>query len=192
MTEDEEYARSELYGVLAMLFYGPPSQAVLDLIEGAAIEGEGVRADAWRGLQAVSSQTSAESARDEYEALFIGVGKPDVMLYGSYYLSGFLMEKPLAALRSDLARLGLERSEHLSESEDHFAALCDAMRLLHGNIATQKEFFANHIQTLGPPNVRRDRCPSLCQVLPRGGRPGARLRRRGDPGFRYDWQLMHD
>jgi TorA maturation chaperone TorD len=146
MTEDEEYARSELYGVLAMLFYGPPSQAVLDLIEGAAIEGEGVLADAWRGLQAVSSQTSAESARDEYEALFIGVGKPDVMLYGSYYLSGFLMEKPLAALRSDLARLGLERSEHLSESEDHFAALCDAMRLLHGNIATQKEFFASHIQ----------------------------------------------
>lgn len=146
MTEDEEYARSELYGVLAMLFYGPPSQAVLDLIEGAAIEGEGVLADAWRGLQAVSSQTSAESARDEYEALFIGLGKPDVMLYGSYYLSGFLMEKPLAALRSDLARLGLERSEHLSESEDHFAALCDAMRLLHGNIATQKEFFANHIQ----------------------------------------------
>ncbi len=146
MTEDEEYARSELYGVLSMLFYGPPSQAVLDLIEGAAIEGEGVLADAWRALQSVSSQTSAESAREEYEALFIGVGKPDVMLYGSYYLSGFLMEKPLAALRSDLARLGLERSEHLSESEDHFAALCDAMRLLHGNIATQQEFFSQHIQ----------------------------------------------
>lgn len=146
MTEDEEYARSELYGVLSMLFYGPPSQAVLDLIEGAAIEGEGVLAEAWRALQTASSQTSAERARDEYESLFIGVGKPDVMLYGSYYLSGFLMEKPLAALRSDLARLGLERSEHLSESEDHFAALCDAMRLLHGSIATQKEFFGAHIQ----------------------------------------------
>jgi len=146
MTEDEEYARSELYGVLSMLFYGPPSQAVLDLIEGAAIEGDGVLADAWRGLQTASSQTDAERARDEYEALFIGVGKAEIMLYGSYYLSGFLMEKPLVALRSDLARLGLERSEHLSESEDHFAALCDAMRLLHGSIATQKEFFAAHIQ----------------------------------------------
>ena len=146
MTEDEEYARSELYGVLSMLFYGPPSQAVLDLIEGAAIEGDGVLADAWRGLQAASSTTNAERAREEYESLFIGVGKPEVMLYGSYYLSGFLMEKPLAALREDLARLGLERSEHLSESEDHFAALCDAMRLLHGSIATQKEFFATHIQ----------------------------------------------
>ncbi len=146
MTDDEEYARSELYGVLSMLFYGPPSQAVLDLIEGAAIEGDGVLADGWRGLQAASSQTNAERAREEYESLFIGVGKPEVMLYGSYYLSGFLMEKPLAALREDLARLGLERSEHLSESEDHFAALCDAMRLLHGSIATQKEFFSAHIQ----------------------------------------------
>ncbi|WP_426342506.1 TorD/DmsD family molecular chaperone [Pseudoduganella sp. S-14] len=146
MTEDEEYARSELYGVLSMLFYGPPSQAVLDLIEGAAIEGDGVLADAWRGLQTASSTTDAERAREEYESLFIGVGKPEVMLYGSYYLSGFLMEKPLAALREDLARLGLERSEHLSESEDHIAALCDAMRLLHGSIATQKEFFARHIQ----------------------------------------------
>jgi TorA maturation chaperone TorD len=146
MTEDEEYARSELYGVLAMLFYGPPSQAVLDLIKDAAIDGEGTLADAWRNLQTASGQTSAERAREEYESLFIGVGKPDVMLYGSFYLSGFLMEKPLAALRSDLARLGLERSEHLSESEDHFAALCDAMRLLHGSIATQKEFFGTHIQ----------------------------------------------
>lgn len=99
MTDDEEYARSELYGVLSMLFYGPPSQAVLDLIEGAAIEGDGVLADGWRGLQAASSQTNAERAREEYESLFIGVGKPEVMLYGSYYLSGFLMEKPLAALR---------------------------------------------------------------------------------------------
>jgi len=146
MTEDEEYARSELYGVLSMLFYAPPSQPVLDLIEGAAIEGEGVLADAWRSLQAASSETDAERAQDEYESLFIGVGKAEIMLYGSYYLSGFLMEKPLAALRSDLARLGLERSEQLAESEDHFAALCDAMRLLHGNIATQKEFFATHIQ----------------------------------------------
>lgn len=146
MTEDEEYARSELYGVLSMLFYGPPSQAVLDLIEGAAIEGDGILADAWRGLQTASSQTDAGKAREEYESLFIGVGKPEIMLYGSYYLSGFLMEKPLAALREDLARLGLERSEHLSESEDHFAALCDAMRLLHGSIATQKEFFSAHIQ----------------------------------------------
>ena len=102
MTEDEEYARSELYGLLSMLFYGPPSQVVLDLIADAAIEGEGVLAEAWRFLQRASGKTDQDRAKDEYEALFIGVGKPDVMLYGSYYLSGFLMEKPLAALRADL------------------------------------------------------------------------------------------
>jgi len=146
MTEDEEFARAELYGFLSQLFYAPPSQQVLDLIADSDVEGEGVLANAWRSLQRASGKTDADRARDEYEALFIGVGKPDVMLYGSFYLSGFLMEKPLAELRSDLARLGLERVDEMPESEDHFAALCDAMRVLHGSIATQKEFFRAHIQ----------------------------------------------
>ena len=67
MTEDEEYARSELYGLLAMLFYGPPSQVVLDLISDAAIEGEGVLADAWRVLQRASGKTDQDRAKDEYD-----------------------------------------------------------------------------------------------------------------------------
>jgi TorA maturation chaperone TorD len=76
-----------------------------------------------------------------------------VMLYGSFYLSGFLMEKPLAALRTDLANLGLQREESIPESEDHIASLCEVMRYLiasddprHGNIAMQKQFFASHMQ----------------------------------------------
>ena len=99
------------------------------------------------------ADTDAERARDEYEALFIGTGKPEVMLYGSYYLSGFLMEKPLAALRTDLAALGLARDPAMPESEDHIAALCEVMRYLIASddirlagLATQKRFFGTHLQ----------------------------------------------
>jgi len=146
MTEDEEFARAELYGFLSQLFYAPPSQQVLDLISDSDVEGEGALAHAWRSLQRASGKTDADRVRDEYQALFAGAGKPDVMLYGSYYSPDFLTEKPLAALRSDLAKLGMERVDEMPESEDHFSALCDAMRMLHGNIATQKSFFGAHIQ----------------------------------------------
>jgi TorA maturation chaperone TorD len=151
----EESARGDLYGLLAMLFYAPPSQALLDTIARAPVDGygEGVLQDAWRALAGPCRQTDAEAAREEYEALFIGIGKPELMLYGSYYLSGFMMEKPLAALRADLAQLGLQRQPGVPESEDHIAALCEVMRFLiasdhplHATIAQQKQFFATHIQ----------------------------------------------
>jgi len=152
--QGEETARADLYGLLATLFCAPPSQALLDTIAGAQAQGEGVLERAWAVLVDACRQTQAEPVRDEYEHLFIGVGKPEVMLYGSYYLSGFLMEKPLAALRTDLAELGLERGESVAESEDHIATLCEVMRYLiasddveHVHIAAQKKFFAAHMQS---------------------------------------------
>jgi TorA maturation chaperone TorD len=149
----EETARADLYGLLASLFYAPASQQLLDTIGAAQTEGDGVLQLAWADLSSACKLAQAESVREEYEALFIGVGKPEVMLYGSFYLSGFLMEKPLAALRTDLANLGLQREESIPESEDHIAALCEVMRyliasedILHANIAAQIQFFANHMQ----------------------------------------------
>jgi TorA maturation chaperone TorD len=151
--QGEETARADLYGLLATLFYAPPSQALLDTIGSAQTQGEGVLELAWAELVAAARQAQAETVRDEYEQLFIGVGKPEVMLYGSYYLSGFLMEKPLVALRTDLAKLGLQRAGSVVESEDHIAALCEVMRYLiasddvtQGSLAMQKKFFADHIQ----------------------------------------------
>ncbi|MGH8770944.1 MAG: TorD/DmsD family molecular chaperone, partial [Burkholderiales bacterium] len=98
----------------------------------------------------------AESSRlrEEYDQLFIGVGKPDVMLYGSYYLSGFLMEKPLAKLREDLLKLGLSRRQSVGEPEDHISALSETMRLLvmgqghfpPASLETQKDFFHRHLE----------------------------------------------
>lgn len=149
----EETARADLYGLLATLFHAPPPQALLDTIASAGAQGEGVLERAWAELVGACKGAAAESVREEYEQLFLGVGKPEVMLYGSYYLSGFLMEKPLVALRGDMARLGVERSAAVVESEDHIASLCEVMRYLiasddalNATIATQKQFFASHMQ----------------------------------------------
>ena len=151
--QGEETARADLYGLLATLFYAPPSQALLDTIGQARAEGDGLLEQAWAGLVAACREAREEDVRLEYDQLFIGVGKPDVMLFGSYYMAGFLMEKPLVELRNDLARLGLERSQAMAESEDHVAALCEVMRYLiasddaiNATLANQQAFFAAHLQ----------------------------------------------
>ena len=151
--QGEETARADLYGLLATLYSAPPSQDLLDTIASARSEGDGVLQQAWAELVAACRGADAETVRDEYETLFIGTGKPEVMLYGSYYLSGFLMEKPLAALRTDLAALGLERDESVPETEDHIAMLCEVMRYLiasndiaQSSLAGQQAFFAAHMQ----------------------------------------------
>ena len=151
--QGEETARADLYGLLATLYSAPPSQDLIDTIASARSEGEGVLQHAWAALVGVCRTARAEPVREEYETLFIGVGKPEVMLYGSYYLSGFMMEKPLAALRTDLANLGLVRDDAVPESEDHIAMLCEVMRYLiasndiaQASLANQQAFFAAHMQ----------------------------------------------
>jgi TorA maturation chaperone TorD len=96
---------------------------------------------------------SVQEVVDEYDALFGGVGKPEVYLFGSHYLSGFLNEKPLAALRTDLAELSLTRGDAMAETEDHYAYLCEVMRYLIAgddvavaNLTRQREFFTRHLQ----------------------------------------------
>ena len=74
-------------------------------------------AEAWHALASAAQVCDPEAVNEEYEKLFIGVGRPEVMLYGSYYLAGFMMEKPLAVLRDDLAQIGLARNESVCEPE---------------------------------------------------------------------------
>jgi TorA maturation chaperone TorD len=171
--QGEETARADLYGLLATLFYAPPSQALLDTIASASSEGEGLLEQAWATLVAACKTAREEDVRIEYDQLFIGVGKPEIMLFGSYYMAGFLMEKPLVELRNELARLGLSRSDAMAESEDHVAALCEVMRYLiasddalHANLATQQAFFSAHMQ----PWVVR-----FCEAV--AANPGARFYR---------------
>lgn len=151
--QGEETARADLYGLLATLLYAPPPQSLLDTIGNAEVQGDSVLGHAWTDLVTACKTAQQEAVREEYELLFIGVGKPEVMLYGSFYLSGFLMEKPLAELRSDLSMLGLQRSDGVVESEDHLASLCEVMRYLiaaddvvHANLAAQENFFNAHMR----------------------------------------------
>jgi TorA maturation chaperone TorD len=155
-TLDEETARAEIYGLLAALFYAPPSPELLDNLRLAVTEAPAAGAlleGSWGELVAVARDMSNQQIADEYDALFGGVGRPEVYLFGSHYLSGFLNEKPLAALRGDLAELGLARDDTMSETEDHYAYLCEVMRYLIAgddvevaNLTRQREFFTRHLQ----------------------------------------------
>ena len=153
---DEETARAELYGLLAQLFYAPPAPELLANLRVAATEAPaagGFLEEPWRALVGAARALSDDAIADEYNALFGGVGKPEVYLYGSHYLSGFLNEKPLARLRTELTSLGLARDEAMSDTEDHIAYLCEVMRYLIAgddvavaNLARQQSFFAAHLQ----------------------------------------------
>jgi TorA maturation chaperone TorD len=153
---DEETARAELYGLLALLFYAPPSTDLLTQLRTAATETPAAGAfleEPWRALVGAARTMTDEAIQSEYTILFGGVGKPEIYLYGSHFLSGFLNEKPLARLRTELNSLGLVRSEAMPETEDHFAYLCEVMRYLIAgddvavaNLTRQREFFSVHIQ----------------------------------------------
>ena len=153
---DEELARAELYGLLSALYYAPPSAQLLAQLRLAATAAPAAGAlleEPWRALVGLAREMTAEAIEAEYHRLFGGIGKPEVYLYGSHFLSGFLNEKPLARLRTDLAGLELARSEDMSETEDHIAYLCEVMRYLiaadaaaEHQLMRQQEFFASHMQ----------------------------------------------
>lgn len=153
---DEETARAELYGLLALLFYAAPAAEVLSQLQVAATEAPAAGAyleEPWRALVGLARTLSAAEIAAEYDALFGGVGKPAVYLYGSHYLSGFLNEKPLARLRTELNSLGIEREDAMAETEDHFAFLCEVMRYLIAgddvavsNLTRQQAFFTGYMQ----------------------------------------------
>ena len=152
----EELARAEVYGLLASLFKAPP---VPDLYQGlrvAVTEAPAPGAfleSSWSAVVAATRRLTLAQIDDEYVALFGGVGKAEVFLYGSYFAAGHLNEKPLVDLRHDLAALGLERPPQVLETEDHVASLCEVMRYLIAgddvgvsNLAAQKRFFDRHLR----------------------------------------------
>ena len=114
--------------------------------------GRGVRA-----LAAAARGANLAQAEQEFFDLFIGVGQGELLPHGSYYLTGFLNEKPLATLRGDMAALGIARISQVKEPEDHIASLCEMMAgLITGafgdpaDLARQQEFFGRHIGNWAP------------------------------------------
>jgi TorA maturation chaperone TorD len=162
---DEETARAEVYGLLSQLYYQAPGDELLGQLQVAVTEAPdaGFLEEPWRELVACARGLSQAQITAEFTRLFGGVGKPEVYLYGSHYLSGFLNEKPLVRLRDDLAELGLARSDDMPETEDHVAYVFEVMRFLIAgddvavsNLTRQQAFFTQHVQAW---------LPALCQAL---------------------------
>lgn len=152
VTTDDQI-RANTYSLLASLLAAPPSAeliALLSKIDAPAANGGSGIAAAWHTLKLAGERATVEQLDDEYHDLFIGVGRGELMPYGSWYLVGFLMDKPLVLLRQDLAALGFERQEGVYETEDHVAALCETMSMIISSeedipLETQRKFFNDHI-----------------------------------------------
>ena len=148
---EEELFRAQLYSLLSRLLAAAPDEAVLAALR--SIGGDASElGQAFAALARKAAATTAAAAAAEYHDLFIGLGRGEIVPYGSHYLTGFLHEKPLAELRRDLARLGLERAAEVKEPEDHIAALCEVMAgLIDGSfgdpapLPVQRELFERHI-----------------------------------------------
>lgn len=147
--DEVDAARADTYALLAHLLWHAPDAAMLRRLA-TPTAGMGPLAEARRDIGVVA-KVDAVSVEREHFNLFTGLGGGELMPYASYYLTGFIHERPLAEVRGDLQRLGLVRTEGLSEPEDHIAFLCEVMAgLIRGNCGTDDiddaAFFTRHIQ----------------------------------------------
>ena len=153
----EDLARADLYGLIARFFQSPPDQELLDQIAATADQhdatDEAPLAKVWMDVVEVAKNNPAKAWHEEFDLNFISVGKPNVVLNGSFYMAGHLNEKPLVNIRRALQEFGLEAAEEITETEDHISALCEVMRYLIAgddveisNLTNQRVFFNEHIR----------------------------------------------
>ena len=157
----EDAARADFYALLAALFHHAPDAKLLQTLAIAPpIDGgsEGL-ARAWSELVAASAAMDPEAAAEEYESLFVGVGKARVSVYSGWYTGALWLEPARVRIIEALAALGLARPAGVAEPEDHFAALFDTMRILvaggagrgPASLAEQKRFYEGHVKPgVGP------------------------------------------
>lgn len=155
---EEDALRADLYDLLGLLLARAPDKELLARV--SALTGDGAT-DLGRAIGALSRVARASDERAverEFNALFIGVGRGELLPYASYYMTGFLHEKPLALLRADMARLQITRAENVYEPEDNVASLCEMMAgLIRGrfgppaDLSTQKDFFFAHLAPWAQP-----------------------------------------
>jgi TorA maturation chaperone TorD len=147
--DDVDAARAKEYALLAVLLTRAPDAALLKRL--AMLRGDATPLGvAHAGLAQAADGGDADAVAREFFDLFIGVGRGDLLPYGSYYLTGFLHERPLARLREDLSALGIARVEQRREPEDHAAILCEIMAgLIDGQFPAtldqQRQIFDRHL-----------------------------------------------
>ncbi len=153
----EDLARADLYGLIARFFHFLPDQELLDQIAATADQqdpsDEAPLAKAWINVVEVAKNNPAKAWQEEFDANFISVGKPNIVLNGSFYMAGHLNERPLVNIRKALEEFGLESAEEVTETEDHIFSLCEVMRYLIAgddvevsNLTNQRIFFNEHIR----------------------------------------------
>ena len=148
---EEDILRAGLYDLLSALLAKPPTRDLIDRV--AKLDGDdGDLGRAVKALTRLARATTETAAEREFNRLFIGLGRGELLPYASYYMTGFLNEKPLAVLRGQMAKLGIERAQNVFEPEDNIASLCEMMAgLILGrfgepaDLAAQKDFFSAHI-----------------------------------------------
>jgi len=148
---EEDRLRADLYNYLGLMLAAPPSEMLLEQTAGLSGD-ETPLGQAITQLARVAKRTKPAGAEREFNALFIGLGRGELLPYASYYLTGFLNEKPLAALRKDMSARGLSRAPNVFEPEDNIASLMEMMgAMIVGrfgaatSLAEQKTFFNKHI-----------------------------------------------
>jgi len=155
IVSQEDTLRAQLYLLLARFLAKPAEDAAISAA--AAMSGDDSDLGKAIGtLSKIAAKSDHAQIAQEYHDLFIGVGRGELLPYASYYLTGFLHEKPLAKLRDDMGRLGIERSETVSEPEDHVAAIMEMMAgLIMGqfgepaSLEEQKAFYDTHLGSWG-------------------------------------------
>lgn len=149
MDNQQQTIRADIYLLLSTLFRQQPTNELITFLSELETEqSESAMQQAWNQLKQAAIESQPEALADEYQELFIGIGRGEVVPFASWHLTGSLMEKPLASIRHDLALLGLEREEQVKEPEDHFSALCEVMSVLTGEEEElQQVFFNKHLGT---------------------------------------------
>jgi TorA maturation chaperone TorD len=143
--DETEQARGQLYKLLAVTLARPPDAETLTAL--ATLNGEGEIGAALRAVAAIACNDPPATIRREYDALFLGMVSGEVIPYASFYLTGFLYERPLARLRADMAELGFSLVDNRSDPEDHIASILEVMAsLIDADLATQQTFFRRHIE----------------------------------------------
>ncbi len=144
---EEDQWRVTTYRLLARLLAAAPDTSVIQMLQAIEIQAaETALTKAWYALAQASIQADLLQLEQEYNALFIGFTSGEVIPYASRYLTGFLMEKPLAKLRQDLILSGIQRQQTVCEPEDHIAAVFEAMSLLiESEDDSQWNFLNQHI-----------------------------------------------
>ena len=154
--EDEQRYRASAYALLAGLLRSSPDQALLDYVSGLSPDGDASAEEVDELGSAMSNLAAASRGRDlalleeEFNNLFIGVGRGELVPFASWYLTGFLMEQPLSDLRDDLRALGFERNKDTHEPEDHASAIFEVFSVMiseASSLAQQQGFFKTHMQS---------------------------------------------